>query len=423
MSALSRRAMVKNGLLAVGSGLLAPGIFEAIAASPALAATPNVALTSHRAGAGNGKILVVVQMAGGHDGLHGIIPYTDPLYNTLRPTLGVPAANRVTLSSTLALHSGLGALMPLWNAGQMGIVENVGYPNPNLSHFQSMYIWQTLDLTGAQGASRTGWLGKYLASTSSGGAQNPFMGINAGSELPTAFMDPSISVPSINNAKTFAFRNDAQTQAVLQFTKSFAATGTAQSGFGSLLTSISETAVASVAQFKQATTQYKPAVTYPPTPLGQSLELVATAIAQNLGVRVGYVTLGGFDTHANEGPTLDTLYPQLAQAIAAFWQDMQAHGMAENVLMMTWSEFGRRAKENGSQGTDHGTAAPLFVFGPGVAGGIHGDTPNLANLDANGNLVFQTDFRSVYATVIQNWLGGDAASALGATYPLLDFVK
>lgn len=420
MSAHSRRAILKNGLLVVGSGLLAPGIFEAVAASPALAATLEVALAPRRAAASTGKILVVVQMAG-HDGLHGVIPYTDPLYATMRPTLGVDPSRRVTLSSTLALHSGLSALMPLWNAGQMGIVENVGYPNPNLSHFQAMYIWQTLDLTGTQGSSRTGWLGKYLSAIAS--AQDPFMGVNAGSQLPAAFMDPGISVPSINNAKTFAIRNTTQTQALLQYTKGFAATGAAQSGFGSLLASVSQTATASVAQFKQATAQYKSAVTYPTTPLGQSLELVATTIAQNLGVRVGYVTLGGFDTHANEGPTLDTLYPEMAQAIAAFWQDMQAHGMAENILMMTWSEFGRRVKENGSRGTDHGTAAPLFVFGPGVAGGIHGDAPNLSNLDATGNLIFQTDFRSVYATVIQNWLGGDATSALGATYPLLDFVK
>lgn len=426
MGSFSRRTMFKNGVLSVGAGLLAPGLFEAMADAPALA--------DARApyDAGNGKILVIVQMAGGNDGLHAVIPYTDPLYAQLRPTLNVASTDMITLNSQLALHAKLGSFKPLWDAGQMAIIENVGYPNPNLSHFQSSYIWETLDLTGAQGTARTGWLGNYLQSAGDS-LQHPFVGVSGGSLLPEAFMAPSVSVPSISSSAAFTIRADPadrgrdgqRKQALLDFNKSFTATNAATSTLGTLLANTAQTAASASTQFAKATTTYKPAASanYPKTSLAQSLQVVATAITQNLGVRIGYVTIGGFDTHADEGPVLDLLYPELADSIAAFWRDMQAQGFANNIMMMTWSEFGRRPKENGSQGTDHGTAAPQFIFGPGVAGGIHGTAPNLGSLDANGNLVFQTDFRSVYGTLIDKWLGGNSQAVLGGSFPTLDFVK
>ena len=426
MGTFSRRAMFKNGLLAVGSSLLAPGIFEAMAAAPAQAA----GLAPYDAG--NGNILVIVQMAGGNDGLHAVIPYADPQYAQLRPTLNVAATDQIKLNAQLALHAKLGAWKPLWDAGQMAVIENVGYPNPNLSHFQSTYIWETLDVTGAQGSSRTGWLGKFLQGAGDT-QQHPFTGLSSGSLLPEAFMAPSVAVPSVTSSTTFGIKPDPadmgrqaqREQMLLDFQKSFTTSTTAQSTFGALLTTTSQTASTAAAQFTKATGTYHPApsANYPKTGLASSLQVIATAITQGLGVRVAYVTIGGFDTHANEGPVLDLLYPELAEAIAAFWRDMQAQGFANKIMMMTWSEFGRRPKENGSQGTDHGTAAPQFIFGPGVAGGVHGTSPNLTNLDPNGNLVFQTDFRAVYGTLIDKWLGGNSQTVLGASYPTLDFVK
>jgi uncharacterized protein (DUF1501 family) len=431
MNRLSRRAVLKDGLLAVGSGLLAPGIFGALTQMPAKAAS----LGAPRAlpAATGGRILVVVQLAGGNDGLQAIIPYADPLYAQMRPTIGVPKSSQIRLNTQVALHADLGALKPLWDAGEMAVVQGVGYPNPNLSHFQSMYIWQTLDMTGAQGTAQTGWLGSYLRSIGAS-IQQPFAGVNGGALLPEAFMAPGISVPAISSATAFSVRPDPgdrqragqRRQALLDFTSSFTGTTDAQTTFAKLMSDTAQAAAIGSDQFTKAAAAYKPATgaNYPQqSSLAESLQIVAAAITQGLGVRVAYVTLGGFDTHADEVNALHLLYPDLAQSLAAFWQDMKAQGAADTIMMMTWSEFGRRVHENGSAGTDHGTAAPQFVFGPGVAGGLHGATPNLAELDQTGNLIFQTDFRSYYATIIQNWLGGDAQTVLGGSYPLLDFVK
>ncbi len=430
MGTQSRRTFFKNGVLAVGSGMMAPGLFEAMARQPLN--TPATRATGRPFVAGNGNILVIVQLAGGNDGLHAVIPYADPLYAKLRPTLNVAATNYITLNAQLALHAELGSLKPLWDAGQMAVIEDVGYPNPNLSHFQSTYIWETLDLTGAQGSSRTGWLGNYLESVGDS-LQHPFMGVSGGALLPEAFMAPGVSVPSISSPAAFTIRADPndtarnaqRQQTLLSYSESFKGASTAQTTFGTLVSNTAQTAATAATQFGKATATYQPAssANYPQTSLAASLQVIATAITQGLDVRVGYVTIGGFDTHADEARTLDALYPELADAIAAFWRDMQAQGFANNIMMMTWSEFGRRVEENGSQGTDHGTAAPLFVLGPGVAGGIHGSAPNLSQLDATGNLVFQTDFRSVYGTIIDKWLGGNSQTVLGGSFPTLDFVK
>ncbi len=429
MKRLSRRAMMKDGLLAVGSGLLAPGIFEALASAPAHAASLGAARTMVT----GGRILVVVQIAGGNDGLHAIVPYTDPTYAQVRPTLALDKSKVMPLNAKMGLNNDLGALKPLWDAGQMAVVQGVGYPNPNLSHFQSMYIWQTLDLTGAQGTAQTGWLGKYLQSIGTT-VQQPFTGVSGGALLPEAFEAPGISVPSISSAQAFSVKPDPRNRAgaaqrrraLLDFTSSFTGDTDAQNAFAKLLANTSQAAATGSDEFAKAAMAYKPAASakYPQnSAFADSMQIVAAAITQNLGVRVAYVTLGGFDTHADEAATLGMLYPELAQTIAAFWRDMQAHGMAENIMMMTWSEFGRRVAENGSGGTDHGTAAPQFVFGPGVAGGLHGNDPDLTNLDSSGNLIFQYDFRAYYATIIQKWLGADAATVLGSSFPILDFVK
>ncbi len=416
MQSLTRRSLLRDGVLSVGS-MMAPGILSHAARSSAAAA-------------GNGNILVVIQMAGGNDGLQAVIPYTDPLYKQNRPTLAIPADQVIPLNAQLGLHPKLAALKPLWSAGQMAVVENVGYPNPNLSHFQSMYIWSTLDMTGQQGSASYGWLGKYI-STLGSPAANPFAGFDSGTtSLATAFAAPNISVPAVSNPKGYGIASDptdpqrsAQRSATLmQFYQEFAQTQGAQN-FGDALGSTAQSAVVSAADLGKAITSYKSAATYPANnTLASSLQLVATSIIQQLDLRVGYVTIGGFDTHAGEAATHDKLYPEVAEAIAAFYADLAGHGMADRVVTMTWSEFGRRVKENGSQGTDHGTAAPLFVFGPSVKGGIVGNPPNLANLDSSGNMIFQIDFRQVYATVLDRWLGTDADTILGGHFDRLAFL-
>lgn len=419
MTNVSRRAWLKNGLLGVGAGI-APTIFDALSTAPVLAHT--LPATS------NGRTLVVLQMAGGNDGLHAVAPYTDPLLQHYRPTLGLGAKDVMDLNGSLGLNAKLSALMPLWNNGQMGVVLGVGYPSPNLSHFQSMYIWQTLDMTGSQGSAQYGWLGKYLASVGASVTQ-PFAGMDNGVQLATALMAPNISVPTISNEKAFSIAtaqngqaSNVRTQALLQMYQTFGQEQTSNP-YASMLSTVSQTSYSATQDLGKAVAAYKPAVTYPTSTLATNLQLVAAAIIENLGVRIGYVSLGGFDTHANELRTHDILYPEVAEAVAAFFNDLKAHGVDTNVVMMTWSEFGRRVQENGSGGTDHGTAAPLFVFGPGVKGGLYGQQPALSNLDKSGNLIFSTDFRSVYSTILGNWLQTDAASILGGTYPTLDFMR
>ncbi len=165
-----------------------------------------------------------------------------------------------------------------------------------------------------------------------------------------------------------------------------------------------------------AVASYTPGAQYPNTSFAKGLQVLAEVIVQGLGLRVGYVTLGGFDTHGEQKDTQAKLLQQLAEGLAAFYGDLQAHNAADNVVVMTWSEFGRRVEENASAGTDHGTAAPLFVLGNAVQGGVYGEPPDLTALDANGNLVFTTDFRSVYATVLDRWLGAPARAVLGGDY-------
>jgi uncharacterized protein (DUF1501 family) len=353
-----------------------------------------------------------------------VIPYHDPLYAKYRPSLAVDSKSIVPLTNDLGLHTGLAPLKPLWDAKQMAIIENVGYPNATLSHFQSMYIWQTLDMTGEQGSSQSGWLGRYL--TSVGGTNSPFAGLCEGVEIAPELAAPNAPIAAIADPSAFTVqgdrtapeRDDDRTRRMVQL---YADAGDTR--FASYLGNLGKATVGAAQQFQAALTAYQPAATYPQTELGEGLQLVATAITQGLPMRVGHVIIGGFDTHAEQKSALDQQYPDLAGSIAAFWQDMVAHGTAENVLMITWSEFGRRVQENGSGGTDHGAAAPLFVFGPGVNGGLYGEPPDLKNLDDAGNLVFKTDFRSVYATVLGNWWGVDAQPILGKKFGTVPFLR
>jgi len=416
MRSFSRRTLFENGLLTIGSTVAGTGIFSAIAASPALAAT-----TSNSS---SDAILVVLQLAGGNDGLHAVVPYTDAIYRQSRPTIAVDPTTVIKLNDKLGLNPYFAGLKPMLDSNQLAIITNVGYPQPNLSHFQSQYIWQTLDTTGAQGTSRTGWLGNYLHSVGANNAQ-PFEGLDNGTQVATAFMSPGISVPAIASTATFNITHkageDARTKTLLNLYQSFGQEN-GSGPFGGLLQNISQTTSSATKELAAAVTTYKPAVTYPKSNLASSLQVIATAITQKLGMRVGYASIGGFDTHANEVKTLETLYDEMGTSIAAFFADLKAQNADQKVILMTWSEFGRRVHENGSMGTDHGTASPMFVMGPGVAGGVYGDAPDLTHLDASGNLVFKTDFRSVYGTIIDKWLGGNSATVLNGTYPTLNFL-
>jgi len=413
MMRLSRRTMLKDGMLAVSAGMVMPTVF-----SRGLASAKALTMDNARASlAASDHVLIVVQMAGGNDGLNTVIPYTDPTYLKVRPTLAIPQNKVLTLNDRLGLHPNLTPLKSLWDQGHLAVVESIGYPNQSLSHFQAMDIWQTLDLTGN---GSEGWLGKLVAGLVDQDG-HPFKALDIGTQTAQALASISTPVPTLASTKTYRLAADpidvvegenARLQALMKLYNTYPKS----SPYAALLDATALNAQDGASQLQTADAAYHPAVTYPTGPFSSGLQVLAEAIVQDLGLRVGYVTLGGFDTHANEQPTHDALMTTLANGLSAFYNDLVQHGKADNVIIMTWSEFGRRVTENGSQGTDHGTSAPLFVLGNAINKGIYGDPPSLTDLDSNGNLKYTVDFRSVYATVLDRWMGASSQDVLGGSF-------
>ena len=415
---LSRRAMIKDGLLVVSAGMVMPAIFSRGVASARAQSLEG----SHVAQTANDRTLIVVQMAGGNDGLNTVIPFTDPLYHQMRPTIGLPEANVLQLDTRLGLHPNLQPLKQLWDAGHLAIVEGVGYPNQSLSHFQAMDIWQTLDLSGN---GSEGWLGKLVSGLVDSDG-HPFKALDIGVQTAQALSSINAPVPTLASVKSYQVYPDpadrdggnARLQALTKLYNSYPKTAP----YAALLDTTALNAQDGSRQLRTADAQYQPAVTYPTGAFAEGLKILAEAIVAGLGLRVGYVTLGGFDTHANQVQTHNTLMTMLAQGLSAFYTDLEKHGKADNVVVMTWSEFGRRVEENGSLGTDHGTAAPLFVLGNPVSKGIFGEPPSLSSMDSNGNLKYTVDFRSVYATVLDRWLGASSKDVLGGSFGSQNFL-
>src|SRR5258707_6371772 len=416
---LSRRAMIKDGLLVVSAGMMMPAIF-----SRGVASANSQALDgSHIAQVANDRTLIVVQMAGGNDGLNTVIPFTDPLYHQMRPTLGIADAQVLHLDTRLGLHPNLAPLKQLWDTGHLAIVEGVGYPNQSLSHFQAMDIWQTLDLSGN---GSEGWLGKLVSGLVDQDG-HPFKALDIGVQTAQALQSITTQVPTLASVQSYTLYPDpvdadggnTRLQALMKLYNSYP--GTAP--YAALLDTTALSAQDGSRQLLQSDATYRPAVTYPTGPFADGLKVLAEAIVQGLGLRVGYVTLGGFDTHANQAATHDVLMQTLANGVSAFYSDLAAHGKADNVVVMTWSEFGRRVEENGSLGTDHGTAAPMFILGNPVNKGIYGEPPSLSSLDENGNLKYTVDFRSVYATVLDRWMGASSKAVLGGSFGTQNFLS
>ncbi|HTK07144.1 MAG TPA: DUF1501 domain-containing protein [Ktedonobacteraceae bacterium] len=414
----SRRVLLRDGMLAVSAGMIMPAIFSrGIASAKALSQEG-----AHFAQAASEHTLIVVQMAGGNDGLNSVVPYTDSLYYKMRPSLAIPQSKVLSLDGRLGLHPSLAPLKQIWDAGHMAIVEGVGYPSQSLSHFQAMDIWQTLDLGGS---GSEGWLGKLVAGWVDKDG-HPFNSLNVGVQTAQALSSIHAQVPTLANTQSYrvlpdpvdADKGQGRLQALMKLYTSYPST----SPYAALLDATALNAHEGSRQLQQAITHYSSTVTYPTGSFAAGLKILAEAIVEDLGLRVGYVTLGGFDTHANEQATHDTLMKTLADGLSAFYTDLVNHSKADNVVVMTWSEFGRRVEENGSQGTDHGTAAPMFVLGHPVSKGIYGEPASLSNLDDAGNMKYTTDFRSVYATVLDRWLGASSKDVLGGSFGAQNFL-
>jgi len=391
-----------------------------------------------------GRKLVVIQLAGGNDGFNTVVPYTDPRYHSLRPTLAFRDTELKTsngtstiISNQYGLHPAMAEIKDLYDQGRVAIVLGVGYPNPNLSHFLSMDIWHTADISGV--GSR-GWLGKYADVALLG--QSNLAAASIGSlELPKSFGADKFVVPNIINFSFYNFIADpAHPGDYNNQINTFNAGASRALAAGSLIGAINNTAFESVKgaqQLQRSINSYRSTIAYPANnPLAAGLQMVAQLMTTVPEASLLYVQLGGFDNHSdqigNRGNDRSnkrvgdhaTLLRWFSEAVNLFHQDLTEHGLADDVVMMQWSEFGRRPGENASFGTDHGTAAPIFVIGNPVRGGFYGEQPSLAasDLDLAGNVKFKVDFREVYATLLEKWLAADSRVILGAQYPNVGFL-
>ncbi len=376
-----------------------------------------------------GRVLVLVQMAGGNDGLNTVIPHGDPEYYKARPGIGIAKTAVLKIDDALGLHPQMKGFKELYDEGRLAIVQGIGYPNPDRSHFRSMDIWHSArpdaDYT------QDGWLGRGLDQTLDGHAGELRALALGTNRLPLALLGSKVNVPSVSNLSGYHLElgngpeaNRKQQRRLMgEIADRTGAAGSLDAAAANLdfLRKTSLSALSSADKLKEVTASYKPAVTYPANGLGEKLKIVAQIIGGDLGTRVVFVSLDGFDTHAQQANAHQGLLAELSSAIHAFFQDLKGHSLDDRVVLATFSEFGRRVKENGSLGTDHGAASQVFVAGPSVKGGLHGQHPSLTDL-VEGDLKFHTDFRSIYATLLTKVLDWPADKVLGGSFPLVDFV-
>lgn len=438
-AAFTRRQFLHTGLTLASAAATVPWFLNSSAlgmpyAAPGLSSIPGVP---------EDHILVVIQLSGGNDGLNMVVPYGMSEYYKARPGIGVPANTVLKLgeSSGIGLHPQMAGIKELFDNGMCGVIQGVGYPNPNRSHFKSMDIWQTADTS----ATGNGWLGRYFDSECCGygkgesgkaeaakdkGAKGGEVigqpGIAIGRTAPLAMEGQRVKPIAFETEDMFRWIGQDVHKSLVQPYDQIQRRGTASesdTNAAFLMRTALDAQVSSDLIRKAVRT--KPLVQYPGSDLARQLSMVASMIRAGLPTRVYYVQLGGFDTHAQQGAAQGRhgqLLGQLAAAVKAFYADLKAQENDGRVLTMSFSEFGRRVGQNASQGTDHGTAAPMMVFGPMVKPGIIGDHPSLTDLD-EGDLKYKIDFRTVYAGILEGWLKADSRKILEGEYRALPIIK
>lgn len=345
----------------------------------------------------------MVHLAGGNDGLNTVVPIGDPAYARLRPALALSKADVLPIDRGLALHPALGGFKTLYERGQLAIVQGVGYPNPDFSHFRATEIWEAGDPNG--GAS--GWIGRYLDETP---GRRGLRAVALSKEQPPLVLASSSS-PAVTVSDPASFRPPANADAIRAMYAAYAKQPAARHVVGEAGVETLN-AAATISSLRGGTS-----VNYPPGELSADLKRVAELLAAGVGIEVLHLSFGGFDTHVNQTGKHRQLLNQVGGAFAAFQQDLERRGIAKNVATVVYSEFGRRPAENFGGGTDHGSAGPLFVIADGVRGGLHGETPSLTALE-NGNLRFTTDFRAVFGGIVRDCLKGDPSAVFRGIAPL-----
>lgn len=360
----------------------------------------------------SGRCLVLINLNGGNDGLNCVVPHGNPAYYQMRPSLAIPANNVLAIDANVGFNPQMQSFKALYDKGMVAVVQGVGYPNADHSHFRSSEIWQT---AAPERYEHTGWLGRYLDEADLP-ENNLFKGVAVSQVLPEVMVANRTDIPTISNLAQYGLIADldpASRRAYAQNSRDRRLPF--DSPYLGHVMQIEDHAQRSSEELPRLIAGYKTQAAYPATAIGRSLALAAQIIGSNLGTRVLYVSHGSFDTHVSQMATQNNLLAQFSNAIAAFYADLAAHGNDRRVLTMTFSEFGRRIAENGARGTDHGEASPLFLIGGGVKGGVYGASPDLSSTNM-GNLRYTTDFRSVYATVLERWLGRPSNAVLGGSF-------
>ncbi|RYG47237.1 MAG: DUF1501 domain-containing protein [Chitinophagaceae bacterium] len=395
---IKRRTFLQTGSLATASLMLPKFLkaFEQRALVPA----------------GN-KALVVIQFSGGNDGLNTVIPVTNDIYYSSRPKIGITKEKAHVLETDFALHPELTHLKALYEDGNLSILNSVGYPNPDRSHFRSMDIWQSA--SDAKEYLSTGWLGRYLDAQCKG-CDKPTQALEIDDVLSLALKGEEQKGLAFKDAgKLFSSSSE-------KFFKDISSKhAPAEETVDYLYKTMSATLSSAEYIYRQSML-HPSASLYPSTKTGRSLKTIASLILSDINTRVYYLSIGSFDTHTNQENQQNRLFKELNAALEVFTNDLKKHNRFDDVLIMTFSEFGRRVKQNASNGTDHGTANSMFFMGGGLKRkGLLNELPNLTDL-AGGDLKHRVDFKSVYATVLKKWLDADDRLILGKQYDLLDFV-
>jgi uncharacterized protein (DUF1501 family) len=410
---VTRRQFVKGGVAAFTMTFAAPEFLSDLA----------------RAQGAHARNLVVLYLSGGNDSLSMLAPYNDPFYAKRRPTLAIPAGQVLQIGTdaskvALGLHPRLTGLKQIFDQGRLALIQRTGYDNQSRSHFTGTDIWSTADPNNSQGL---GWVGRYLDSLPS--PLDPLVGWNTTGSLPHV-LQAHTAVPAIASPSGYAFsspNSGAEATAERSSALRIASHVPVDRPELAFVYGSSQAALATLDRVATVAS-YKPSPAYPTTGFAQALQAVAGAMSKSIGTRVFYVTTGGFDTHSAQsvnavGGAYYNLMATMNDGLLAFYNDLKAQGLLQDTLVLSFSEFGRRITENGSQGTDHGSASVMLAMGGKVNGGLYGTAPNLNTDPSNptlesggGDVKFETDFRSVYAQVLDSWLGTDSTKLLGGNF-------
>jgi uncharacterized protein (DUF1501 family) len=403
---INRRTFIQKSAISAAGALLIPEILKAENINAPL-----------RRSSGNNRKLVVIQLSGGNDGLNMIVPYTNSLYYKARPTIAIPAKEVLKASNMQGFNPVMTEFKELFDKNKLSIINGAGYPNPNRSHFRSMDIWQSA--SDSDKYVSTGWIGRYISSLPEG-RRKPHTAIDVDNELALALKGEGISGMALQNPD---FLYNSLHRGIFRPLAKTESESSENPALNYLRRVMNET-VSSVDYLHdtiQKTGDAKPKKRKIGK-LSDNLSLIAGMISSGLSTEIYYTSLSGFDTHVNQKPQQDKLLKELSQGVDGFVKELEGKRLMDNVLIMVFSEFGRRVAQNASGGTDHGCASNVLLIGNNLKKlGIYNDPPNLYDLD-KGDLKFTVDFRSVYATIIQRHLNGDANMILGETFPGLTFI-